>query len=401
MLDYRELPPLSVDFIAAVPDTGVTCDSCGTEGPTYRVHVPALCVQCLTEHLWPVGTQASRNTNDMQQFVQQSPVGFKWDYLTQSHIPTHPWRHSRRPEPPLTEYVSGLTFRDPLPPIRREVWDTPAFHDPLTPKEPPPGYHWNENLRAYMPDANPSGYRPTEKPVFGSHPREVHDYIVRNYSPTDVRMRYSEIKDEIIYGPRPSVVIQAESVIENNLTAPEKPAILEDKKAQQPDPEENDVAVVLSRSEAEAAYKHAAQALAEIERLEKKYSEDLPNGSVIAFRLTFPGDSTHFSYAAIKAVGQWFATGKIHQSHPAGIGVDWSVLLECFESYGATQFEILRTGGETAELLSGTDQRTVALHRDAPLTAFDAQDEHAGAIRGAVINLDEEADDEEPSPGLR
>ncbi len=136
---------------------------------------------------------------------------------------------------------------------------------------------------------------------------------------------------------------------------------------------------VLSRGEAEAAYKYAAAALAKIEELERKYSPDLPNDSVIAFRLTFPATTHTFSYVAIRAVSQWFASGKISSRYNAGEGVDWSVLLECFERFQATDFEVLRVGQEIPELEAGSVDdipvsRTVVLPSGASVDAFPDND---------------------------
>lgn len=155
------------------------------------------------------------------------------------------------------------------------------------------------------------------------------------------------------------------------------------------DTEENRMDVVLSRSEAEAAYKRAAAALAKIDELERKYSPDLPNGSIVAFRLTFPSSPATFNYAAIRAAGQWLATGKVSSNHTAGIGVDWSALLECFERYAATDFEVLRTGGEEKELpppstTADISNRVVRVDLGSDMSAF----------QGAPSDLAEEDNDD-------
>lgn len=277
-------------------------------------------------------------------------------------------------------------------------------------------------------------YAPERPPSFGDNPHAVFEYIRDNYGPEEVRKNYSAIKDSLLY-PKPTVTgtveitwseggprhecelyrveyaqlwrcmdsgcgmsitdeelrnrMRSESSLEvekalseivkrkgGYLTVRSESAILES--TTQPETEETDeVKTVLSREEAEAAYKQAAAALAEIERLEKRYSPDLPNGSVIAFRLTFPGSVTHFNYAAIRAAGQWFTSGKVHPQHAAGIGIDWSVLLACFEQFGATDFEVLRVGGEELATGNGDDvaRRTVVVAPGTVLSSFPDDDE--------------------------
>ena len=210
-----------------------------------------------------------------------------------------------------------------------------------------------------MPERVAYGYDP--KPL--TNPAEVYDYIKRTYSPEEIRENYSVLRQQVAYGKpsvyklkvdRPGTTVfnydaKTNSYVpdSNNLTDRSNSAILED--AEQPEESH-----MLSREEAEAVFKRGAAALAEIDRLEAKYSPDLPDGSIIAFKLNFApahtGAPSYFHYAAIRAAGRWFTTGKLTASVEGGIGLEWVFLLECFEKLNGADFEVLRTGGITPEL---------------------------------------------------
>jgi hypothetical protein len=367
MIDFAQLPPVETEQ----KEAEAVCDSCDASLQyTYRVEISSICSRCLQSLSLPTGAHASRNTNDVMEFVKPSPPGFRWDYNTRSHVPVAP-----------ADTRSRMTSQPP--PVKLPTYSTA----PQT---------------AYRPAT--LGYRPG----YGDSPADIYNYIKANYSVTDIRDRYSEIKDELLsQRGRPVLIAPAGSVTyspensgtvtitysgdESDLTGREDPVILEDK---QPEPKEGHVSemeTVFSRPEAEALLKRAAAAMAKITELEKKYSTDLPNGSVIAFRLSFSGTNV-YSYAAVKAAGQWFTTGKIHGAHPAGVGVDWSVLLEAFEKFHCTDYQVLREGGDAAELEAGTS----------PIP-------NGGAMKGrlvelgpdAVINVldnpeDEEMDERDP-----
>lgn len=416
MLDYRELPPEDTEQLDEPinSDNPATCSSCEKDlSYTYRVEIPSICSHCLQLGKYPYGTLVHRNTTVMSEFAKESPPGFYWDFFAQAHAPKQPVK----PSPPTMSFETH----------------THEYHPQFDPHvHPSEGYHWSESLQAYIPDNKvPSGggggggggfirepvvyeshtpsrrpgssdsgpqyaYDPAKptprKPTIGDHPNDVYRYIIKNYSPQEVRERYHEIREEVLYAPNPAIVLHPERV--NDLTDRVASAILEDCKTETKEENVDAGHALLSRSEAEAAYKRAAAALAEIENLEQKYSVDLPNGSVVAFRLRFSG-TTNYSYAAIKASGQWFTTGKVHGAHPAGVGVDWSVLLECFEKFGASEFEVLRTGGETPELPQGVVTRNVQASPDAPMTAFQEQNQAQDpqTVKGSVVyDSDEEED---------
>src|SRR5262249_52760169 len=153
---------------------------------------------------------------------------------------------------------------------------------------------------------------------------------------SEIKENYSAIKDEILYPP-PSITITVDGSqppgtatlrsgeSEINLTGLSVSDTL-DNGNQQPDTEETEVPLkpIMNRESVNALLKQAGDAAAELDRLEGKYSADLPNDSVITFKLKFPGTPIHFNYAAVKAAGQWFATGRLSKNHPPGEGIDWS-----------------------------------------------------------------------------
>lgn len=250
-----------------------------------------------------------------------------------------------------------------------------SFTDPRRPPNPVSSHYWDEDYRCWLPLTGSLPSSPVNRPSHIKCPpvslAELFRYIKENYSEEDIRNRYSEIRDALLYSDQQSWAYKRQ---QSDLTNREVPDILEEQPQYR---EEPFVSVVLSRSEAEAAYKRAASALAEIDRLEQKYSPDLSDGSVVAFRLTFPGE-LRYNYAAIRAVGQWFVTGKISSStaHAAGVGLDWSVLLESFEVFAATDFTVLRTGGEDKELPAGSDAlvgRVVVAEPGTQMNAFHSE----------------------------
>jgi hypothetical protein len=216
-------------------------------------------------------------------------------------------------------------------------------------------------------------------PVPVATPQDVGKYLQQTYSPDELREGYSDLRTAVLFGktklykftdrPRPPEY-EAENTVQikpgqeyrftvgsggsgepvHNLTDRANSAILED--ADQPEEQH-----MLSREEAEAVFKRGAAALAEIDRLEAKYSPDLPDGSVISFKLNFApahaGAPAYYHYAAIRAAGHWFTTGKISQAGAdPSVGIDWILLLEAFEKLNGDDFEILRTGGIGLELES-------------------------------------------------
>lgn len=295
----------------------------------------------------------------MTLFTKPSPPGFYWNFLTQSHQPI-------KRQGPAHSYTTidsgGVSVRG--------------------------GGVSGGAPRKYT-------YAPGQ-PMRQRTPRELHDFLQRTYGAERLRTDYSALRQQHYNDLIPAEpVIQvaaedalamdafnrnrdlaAEAVASGNLTVREDSAILDDTNPKSE--EESGMKSVLTREEAEAAYKAAAGALAEIERLEQKYSADLSDGSVVVFRLTFPGVPTHYSYAAIRAAGQWFTTGKVHPKFPSGEGVDWAVLLACFEQYQATEFDVLRIGGDALELSNDTSdseastpvKRTVVLDPSSVISAF-------------------------------
>lgn len=191
-------------------------------------------------------------------------------------------------------------------------------------------------------------------------------------------MQYSELRQSLMYGtpgtyefheapkPEPESEILSIHLPHSNLTGRKDSAILNEN---DPKPEEQDMPMehILSREEAEAAYKQAAAALARLKELEEKYCQDLSNGSVIAFKLAFPSRASIYSYAAVKAAGLWFPTGRVHPSYSAGVGLEWTTLLSGLEQFQATEFEVLRTGGEVQEIEA---DRTIVLPPGSVTTAF-------------------------------
>lgn len=379
MSDYRELPPVDFDDYVSL-GVGVTdieenvpapvlpreCSECSKElSYTYRVTIPSICSHCLQTHSMPSGAQVVRNTRDMSEFVKSSPPGYRWDLTTQSHIPD------------------------------RTIRVTDGYHEHVAPPTSnKPGDVYTVTVGGggsggtYAKGGRSGGgssyvYSPTQEDPRNWSPTQISRYLQEHYGPYELRTRYSELRNELLYGipgtypfyddPKPETEDPSIHYPKSHLTGREESAILNEN-ALNPDTEETDMPMehILSRDEADAAYKQAAAALARLDEVERKYSPDLPNGSVIAFNLTFPSRPGQYSYAAVKAAGLWFATGKVHPSYTVGTGIAWTTLLSGLEQFQATNFEVLRTGGEAQEIEAA---RTVVLPPGAVTTAFDGPDD--------------------------
>lgn len=368
MLDYRELPPIDFDDYVSL-DVEVTeenvpapvlpreCSECSKELPyTYRVTIPSICSHCLQTHSMPSGAQVVRNTRDMSEFVKPSPPGYHWDWATQSHVP------DRKPE---------------------TVTVTPGNVYTVTVGGGGQGGTYAKGGSGGGSSFHESGsysYSPLREDPRNWSPAQISSYLQKNYSPDALRERYSELRNELLYGTpgtykfhEPESDDPSINIPKSHLTGRGESAILNEN-ALNPDTEETDMPMehILSRDEADAAYKQAAAALARLDEVERKYSPDLPNGSVIAFNLTFPSRPGQYSYAAVKAAGLWFATGKVHPSYTVGTGIAWTTLLSGLEQFQATNFEVLRTGGEAQEIEA---DRTVVLPPGSVTTAFDDPDD--------------------------
>ena len=250
------------------------------------------------------------------------------------------------------------------------------------------------------------------KPKFGDSPGVFHDYIVRNYSAQQVRENYSDIKQRLMY-PKPDPVTvtipKTDNAESDDLSVSEFIArtidLTEAKQtdtlvmnAETPENKETEVPMrsILSKEEAEAAYKQAAAALAEVERLDQKYTPELPDGSVIAFNITFPSNSGTFSYAVIRATGKWFPTGRVHPSFEVGVGLQWAQLLSALETFKVSDFEVLRTGG-TANALEAAPQDDIpegAVHRVAEVPD-DKRDAFCGPQVTTAAVVESRYDDDE------
>lgn len=375
MLNYCELPPTETDEIsfedsvelgvgvAEKPELPKICSECDKElDYTYRVVIPSICSHCLQTHSMPAGAQAARNTHDMATFVKSSPPGYHWDLTTQSHMPD-------RPQATVT-VTPGNTYRVTVGAGGSGGVNVSGGAG----AGGGGGSSYGGGGRSYA-------YAPGRDDPRDWSPSQISAYLQRNYSPSELRERYSELRQELLYGKpgsytlhedpdsEPETEVRSIHLPQSHLTGREDSAILNENGLNS-NPEETEMPMehILSREEADAAYKHAAAALARLDELEKKYSPDLPNGSVIAFQLTFPGRTQIYSYAAVKAAGLWFPTGKVHPSHQAGVGLEWTTLLAGLEQFQATDFEVLRTGVEVHELEAG---RTVVLPPGSVTTAFD------------------------------
>lgn len=348
MTDYRYLPPQEGEE----PPDPHTCQGCGNDcNFTTKIVIESLCSDCIRNTNLPDGTVASRNKMRAPEPDMSGPEGFFSLVRNTSDFG-------------INANLAGSDFNN-------------IYGKPPSPKIPAPKYVPDARYYNDVPTRPPgSGYRyeyPADMdysrpPTLQDSSNYVYEYIRRNYSPGEIQEHYSEIRDELLY-PKQTIQMQiigddrippgtavfrsgASEAVTVNLTELSDSDTL-DVSAGIPETEETELKHILSREEADAAYKQASAALAEIDRLEKKYSPDLTDGSVIAFRLTLPGVAHHFSYAAIRAAGLWFVSGKVSQNHPVGVGLDWSILLSCFESYQATEFIVLREGGDQVELEAG------------------------------------------------
>lgn len=71
--------------------------------------------------------------------------------------------------------------------------------------------------------------------------------------------------------------------------------------------------------------REAARLLEQAEQLESLPDDDFENGNVITFTKTMGGRT--YDYAAIKAVGKWFRTGRQIGHHQSGY-LKWNELLD-------------------------------------------------------------------------
>lgn len=368
MSDYRELPPIDFDDYVSLgvevaeenvpaPELPRECSECEELSYTYRVTIPSICSHCLQAHSMPSGAQVVRNTHDMSEFVKSSPPGYHWDWTTQSHVP------DRKPE--TVTVTPGNVY----------TVTVGGGGQGSTYAKGGSGGGGSGGGSSFHESGSYS-YSPLREDPRNWSPAQISSYLQKNYSPDELRERYSELRNELLYGTpgtykfhEPETEDPSIHYPKSHLTGRGESAILNEN-ALNPDTEETDMPMehILSRDEADAAYKQAAAALARLDDLERKYSPDLPNGSVIAFGLTFPSRPGQYSYAAVKAAGLWFPTGKVHPSYPVGTGIEWTTLLSGLEQFQATDFVVLRTGGEAQELEPG---RTVVLPPGSVTTAFD------------------------------
>jgi hypothetical protein len=376
MLDFRELPPIDIDEVvsgtplAEETELPNTCSECEKELEyTYRVVIPSICSHCLQRHSMPSGAQAARNTRDMTVFVKESPPGYHWDWTTQSHVPNKTLREATTIKVGPGSYVS---------------YGGGGFGGTSAGSSGSGGGAVGESSYTVRSGGSYS-YSPLREDPRNWSPKQISDYLQQYYRPDELRDQYSILRQQLLYGepgtykfygedipqvPKPSIpepdILSIKLPHRADLTGREESAILIEN---DPKPEEREMPMeqILSRNEAEAAYKRAAAALARLKDLEDKYAPELPNGSVVAFKLTFP-ENRVYGYAAIKAAGLWFPSGRVHPSIPVGTGMEWTDLLSGLEQFQATDFEVLRTGGEVPELEA---VRTVVLPPNAVTSAFD------------------------------
>lgn len=69
----------------------------------------------------------------------------------------------------------------------------------------------------------------------------------------------------------------------------------------------------------------------DLKLLRLKQSEPGPTQSVVRFQTTFEDDPKTYSYAAIKASGKWYVTGRA-----SVVGLAWPDLLDRISLNGAT-----------------------------------------------------------------
>jgi hypothetical protein len=438
-LDFSKLPPVeSVD-----PQTCHFCMQPKNFVYTTEMHV---CSDCLGRIPVEVAISARRGKMMVPDTFDGGP-----DDIFRAIRNTQDFGSIRHSES-LERLLSGSPVKKPIPPKDAAYKsDRPDSYST---------YAWSPGQRV---------------PGFGDNPREVHDYIVQNYSADDVAYNYSEIKDELLY-PRKS--IPGEVIVEPGQTLtftvagtadsevkfPKLPSVhdcelkhdyirhqwycpeancgivvtdealaafrakhgrsglgptkevrkwaalralvkaqggnlnLTDRKdsatlKETTEEKEEAVSTVFSREAIDAMYKRAAEADGVLNALEQKYSPDLPDGSVVAFHLTFGAGRT-YSYAAIRAIGQWFPTGKIAGNQSVGDGLPWSDLLGAFESFGCKDFEVLRTGGDVKELVNVDDipHRSVVIA--GTMDILDVEDGETEAQIRAYGDIDDDNDED-------
>lgn len=410
MLDYRELPPAeSAAPAAESEELPHVCSECDKELEyTYRVIIPSICSHCLQQHSMPNGARVSRNTRDMSIFARESPPGYHWDWTTQSHVPDKVIKPAETVSvAPGNKYTitvgpggytsyggggSGGTGGSHAGGNGTSVGGSgggisgTVFHTVSTPDKPRDFYAKKTTGGHYT-------YSPGQDDPLDWSPSQIQAYLREHYSEGYLRENYSLLRQQLLYGKPGTYQFHAEPdepepeilsihLPHSHLTGRGESAILNEN---DPKPEEQDMPMenILSRDEAEAAFQRASAALARLHELEQKYTPEPPNGSVIAFKLTFPQRSTSegqrvYSYAAIKAAGLWFVTGTVRRDIPVGTGLEWTQLLSGLEQFHATEFEVLRTGGEAAEIEAS---KTVVLAPGAVTTAFTGESGSGDAER--------------------
>lgn len=65
--------------------------------------------------------------------------------------------------------------------------------------------------------------------------------------------------------------------------------------------------------------------------LDLKLAEPEPTQSVVRFQVAFPNDPKTYSYAAIRAAGKWYITGR-----DGAVGRNWNSLIDLLTRDNAT-----------------------------------------------------------------